>query len=58
MSKKLKLNIFNKIYILSSGESKLIKFKDIKQISSISNCMFLRPVVFSYNKNYIDVYHS
>tara|TARA_A100001011_G_scaffold398236_1_gene501915 strand:+ start:620 stop:1387 length:768 start_codon:yes stop_codon:yes gene_type:complete len=58
MSKKLKLNIFNKSYILLSGESKLIKFKDINQISFVSNCMFLRPAIFSYNNNCIDVHHS
>ncbi len=58
MNEELKFNLFDKNYNLLPGESLIVGFKDIKQISFVSNCMFLRPVVFSYNNNCIDVHHS
>lgn len=59
-SKKIKFTV-NKIpreYSLNGGCSELLELKDIKEVSIKSNCLWLRPLIFSYKKNYIDVHHS
>ena len=55
-----KIEIFsinNLKYELNSGCTKVIE--PINSIISIkSNCLFLRPTVFSYKKEFMDVHHS
>jgi hypothetical protein len=36
----------------------MIKIIEKEQIEIKSNCLFFRPTIFSYNKNYFDVHHS
>ena len=57
-SKVIKFSIDKKNYILKEGCSLLIDVTDQKTINIKSNCLFLRPTVFSYKNNYLDVHHS
>jgi len=56
-SKKIYFSIEDKSYSLSPGCTKLLLIND-KIITIRSNCLFLRPTVFSYKNNYYDVHHS
>ena len=56
-SKDIKFTIDNKDYELKSHHSLLVEI--ITPIISIkSNCLFLRPTIFSYKGKYLDVHHS
>jgi hypothetical protein len=56
-SKIIKFSVENKNYKLNPGCAKIIETAE--QIITIrSNCLFLRPTVFSYKDNYIDVHHA
>jgi hypothetical protein len=57
-SKVIKFSIDKKNYLLKEGCSLLIDVSDQKTINIKSNCLFLRPTVFSYKNNYLDVHHS
>jgi hypothetical protein len=56
-SKLLRLSINDKNYDLKSACSMVL---DVEQsvVTVKSNCMFLRPTVFSYKNQYFDVHHS
>lgn len=55
-----KLNFFccNKWYKLEKNCLININIKKEKKIDLISNCTLLRPLIFSYRKNYFDVHHA
>lgn len=56
-----KINIFfdNLKFILKKGESKIIKINNLKESVQIkSKCYLLRPIVFAYKDNYLDVFHG
>ena len=56
-SKTLNFNLENKDYKLNANCALLIK--TTKPLLSIkSNCLFLRPTIFSYKEEFIDVHHS
>ena len=56
-SKVINLLIGNKNYKIEPSNAKIVNV--IEPIVSLkSNCLFLRPTVFSYIGNYIDVHHS
>lgn len=56
-SKIVKFSVEKKSYKLNPGCAKIIETTG--QIITIkSNCLFLRPTVFSYKGNYIDVHHA
>lgn len=57
-SKIIKFSIDEKDYKLDKHCSLLINISDKEIINIKSNCLFLRPTVFSYKDNYIDVHHS
>ena len=57
-SKRVKFKIGNNKYDLKEGNSMIIDISDQKIITIKSNCNFLRPTVFSYKNNYLDVHHS
>jgi hypothetical protein len=57
-SKKIIFSIENKNYYLNKNESQIIKFGKSKIIEIKTNCYWLRPIVFNYKNNYLDVYHS
>jgi hypothetical protein len=56
-SKTIKFSIDKKKYELKSNNSLLIEIKS-NLITIKSNCLFLRPTVFSYKGQYLDVHHS
>ena len=56
-SKTIKFSIEKKKFKLKANSSLLIETKSpILHIKS--NCLFLRPTIFSYKNNYFDVHHS
>ena len=57
-SRKIKFTIDEKKYELMEGNSLLIDISYKRIITIKSNCNFLRPTVFSYKNNYLDVHHS
>jgi len=57
-SKVIKFNVNDQSFILKEGCSKLIEINYQKIITINSNCLFLRPTVFSYKNGYLDVHHS
>jgi hypothetical protein len=57
-SKKIKFSIDGENYKLDKHCSLLINISGKEIINIKSNCLFLRPTVFSYKDNYLDVHHS
>ena len=56
-SKTIKFSIENKNFELKPHCSLLVEIKN-SIISIKSNCMYLRPTIFSYKGKYLDVHHS
>ncbi len=56
-SKIINFKVGNKKYILNPSCSKKIILDD-PIVTINSNCLFLRPTVFSYKGNYLDVHHT
>lgn len=56
--KKLKILINDKKIYLEPCCSTLESFENTEVIKIISKCYLLRPIIFSYKKNYLDVYHG
>ena len=57
-SQTINFSIDEKNYILNNGCSVIVEFRDKEIIQINSNCLFLRPVVFSYKGSYFDVHHG
>ena len=57
-SQTINFSIDENDYILKNGCSVIIEFNNKKIIQIKSNCLFLRPVVFSYKGSYLDVHHG
>jgi len=57
-SKTIKFKIYNNNYKLKKGCSLLVDVTDKKIVTIRSNCLFLRPTVFSYKNDFLDVHHS
>ena len=57
-SKKVNFKIGKNLYSLREGCSIIINLKDQNVVNIKSNCLFLRPLVFSYNKEFFDVHHG
>ena len=57
-SKKLNVSCSNVNFTLKEGECKKIKLTDQNLIEIKSNCLFLRPTIFCYKDNYLDIHHS
>jgi hypothetical protein len=57
-SKSVRFSIDNQNYKLNPGCSQLINVSNKKVINIKSNCLFLRPTVFSYKNEYLDVHHA
>jgi hypothetical protein len=45
-------------YSLENNCSILIDISGEEDISIISRCMFLRPIIFNYKDDFYDVYHA
>ncbi len=56
--KKLKILINDENFTLDSCCSIIKKFNNVDIIKIVSKCYLLRPIIFSYDKNYFDVYHG
>ena len=57
-SKIVRFSLCGKKYLLEKYSSKIIEIKKEKLIKIKSNCYWLRPIIFNYKNNYMDVYHS
>ena len=57
-SEVVKFSVNNQNYKLNDNCSKLIDVSGKNIISIKSNCLFLRPTVFSYKNEYLDVHHA
>jgi hypothetical protein len=57
-SKTVRFSIDDQKYKLGNGCSKLIDISNKKIVSVKSNCLFLRPTVFNYKGEYLDVHHA
>lgn len=55
---RINFYIENKKYILNGRCAKIIKFNNLRTVTIKSNCMFLRPTIFSYKNKYFDVHHG
>lgn len=56
--KKLRISICNKIHTLDVGHSILLDIMQLEDVYILSNCLFLRPMIFNYNDGYFDVFHG
>ena len=54
----LEITINEKKIILKSCNAKILDVGEEKTISIKSKCYLLRPVIFNYQNNFIDVYHG
>ena len=57
-SKIVSFSIDEKKYILKPRYSLIIDTTKKQSINIKSNCLFLRPIIFNYKNNYLDVYHG
>ncbi len=57
-TKKINFSINQNKYTLNSGCTIIIDINSINIVNIKSNCYFLRPLIFSYKNNYIDIHHS
>ena len=57
-SKKIKFLINKTSFELNGKCCVIIDTSEFKEIEIISNCYFLRPLIFCYQNNYIDVHHG
>ncbi|MDC1418150.1 hypothetical protein N8264_03725 [Candidatus Thioglobus sp.] len=57
-SKKINFSIGSNKYSLENNCSILIDISEEEEISIISRCMFLRPIIFNYKGDFYDVYHA
>jgi len=57
-NKKIKFFLNNEFYELETNSSMLIKSMKEKTFTIKSNCLFLRPIVFNYRNDFLDVFHA
>jgi len=57
-SKILNISIDEINFFLNPNHSKIIDIGSRNVVNIKSNCLILRPTIFSYKKNYLDVHHS
>ena len=57
-NKKIKFSVNDTKYTLNVGCSIIINLNSLKTVNIISNCSFLRPIIFNYRNEFIDVYHG
>ena len=56
-TEKIKFYLNDKKYFLNCLNASLLNIGKTEQILIKSNCYFLRPIAFSYYKEFVDVYH-
>jgi hypothetical protein len=57
-SKKINFSIGGTKYSMEKGGSILIDVTGKDNISILSRCLFLRPIIFNYKDKFFDVYHA
>ncbi len=57
-NKKINFSIDERNYFLGGGCAQKLDFAKKSTITIKTNCLWLRPLVFSYKKNFFDVHHS
>ena len=57
-TKNINFKINNEKRILKNGESIIVDMASDSGVLIESSCLFLRPVIFSSNNDFIDVYHG
>ena len=57
-NEKITFEIDQNKYILNKQHTVLIEIKNKKSILINSNCLMLRPVIFSYRGNFMDAHHG
>ena len=57
-NEKITFEIDQNKYTLNKQHTVLIEIKNKKSILINSNCLILRPVVFSYRGNFMDAHHG
>ncbi len=57
-SKKLNISFSNINFSLQKSECRKIQLNNQNLIEIKSNCLFLRPTIFCYKDNYLDIHHS
>lgn len=55
---KQKISVNNKTFYLENGNSKILEFIYEDMIIITSNCYLIRPIVFEYKNNYLNVHHG
>ena len=56
--KTLKVELNGENFLLKKGYSKLLEINSSRMIKIKSKSYLLRPVVFNYRENYLDVHHG
>ena len=56
--KGINISINDKDVFLDRGYSRSFDTSEEKLIKIKSNCYLLRPIVFTYNNSFFDVYHG
>ena len=57
-SKKINFSIGTNEYSMKKGCSILVDVTNKEDISILSSCLFLRPIIFNYKDDFFDVYHA
>jgi hypothetical protein len=55
---KIYFSVNENNYSINGYSSLLIKLEKVNVVEIISNCYWLRPIVFNYKNNFFDVYHG
>jgi hypothetical protein len=56
--KKIKFSVNNFNYELNELCGSVIDISNFNEVEIISHCSFLRPIIFNYKNDYIDVHHG
>ena len=57
-SKTIYFSIDKKRYSMKKSQCKIVEITNKKDVTIKSNCYFLRPIIFKYKNDFIDVYHG
>ena len=54
----MKFKINGKKHSIGAGELNIINVQTDETISISSKLLFFRPIIFNYNRKFIDIFHS
>lgn len=58
INKNITLSVNNNLLSLDPGCSRILNVTNDKEVNIRSNCCFIRPLIFNYKGDYMDVYHG